>query len=864
MANLSLFGSLNTALLGVYTHKLAMNVVAHNIANYSTDGYSRQRPVIQTTSPIPLATLTQPSIPLMLGTGSQVTDVQRVRDLFLDIQYRQTSNRYSYFDTIYSNLHYIEQLFSEPGDSGIRSLYDSFLSAAEEIITDPTNVAAKREFISRAEELVTNIKDLYTRLQQLREDINQEIYQTTDDINSMVERLAQINEQIRISVAFGTTPNDLLDERDRILDELSQYANISYYETSDGQTILMFGDQVVLSGSVQTEIRAEQRPYAKGFFELFAGNSKITVSDGKLKALFDLRDGGIVKYMNYLDEFALSLTDKLNLIHREGFDSSGKITGLNLFNPIVSSYGNDDPALYRILGSRKISSGPLYYATGLSGYTSESQLQNLTFTSDGSLVLFDGSNSTNISISSGSNVSDLITQLSTTWLTLNTGQHSPDGVNSFYRLYFESSENLRNTLVIDENGGVLSKLGFSTKQLELLSFSDLSNVQSGSYTINFEETLSDGTKITETLNIAVDSSTTLNDIANQVNSQLSNVHALIVNDTLLIIPNGQMEFDPDRLSIVDDGGFFVQAGADYKTYTVLDPSETLENIAFSMTNFDATNGFDIIINNTKIHIDPTRDTLEDLVTKINSANTGVTADLTPHSAFVLRAGESYGFDLMSFTIEGPQGLFEMLGLIDTNSDPVNFDADWSVSYTLISRNEDFDSARNRLSLSEFLTVDKRQSYEPYFFVDQWNVSNALLLNAESLAVDIGKTLWNITWNATDFLPTGESNVEIVNLISSSRYETLLSDGKESFYEFMSGIVAELGVESESASKMKDNTELLRSEIDQARESVKGVSLDEEMTNMIQYQHAFNASARVITTIDEMIGRVIDKLGVVGR
>ncbi|HEY8540870.1 MAG TPA: flagellar hook-associated protein FlgK [Pseudothermotoga sp.] len=859
MANLSLFGSLNTALLGIYTHKLAMNVVGHNIANSSTEGYSRQRPIIVTTPPLTL----QFSNILTIGTGSQVKDIQRVRDLFLDLQYRQVTNRYTYFDTTYSNLHYIEQLLTGSSESGITSLYDYFMSAAEEIITDPTNVAAKREFVTSAQQMVTNIKDFYLRLQQLREDINNEISQTVDKVNSLVANLAKINEQVRIATALKSTPNDLLDERDRILDELSQYANISYYETKDGQTILMLGDQVVLSGSVQTEIRALERPYAKGFYELFVGNSRVTVADGKIKALLDLRDNTIVKYMSYLDEFALTLSDKLNLIHREGFDSSGNITGLNLFNPITSTYSADDPAIYRILGSRKMMNGPIYYATGLTGYSDISQLENITFTSDGELTLFDGSNTTSVTVSNGSMVQDLILNLSSTWLSLNVGQHSSDGINTTYRLYFDSTINLRDALVID-NGNVLTRMGFKTKELQLLTISDLSKIESGNYTLSFQETLADGSKLTETLDLTIDGSTTLNDLVDQINSQLINIKAAITNNTLVLIPNSNLEFNIDRISITDEGGFLVQAQANKITYSALDVSETLENIFAGTTNFDPTMGFDLVINNTSIHVDPTVDTLQDFVTKINSASTGIVADLTPHGAFVLRAGRSYEFDLKSFNITGPQGLFEALGFIDTNNDPTNFNADWTTNYTLISRNEDFETVRDRLSLSELLTVDKRESYEPYFFVDQWSVSNALLSNAESLAVDIGKTLANTTWNAVSFLPTGESNTQIMNLISSSRYETLLADGKESFYEFMTGIIAELGVESETASNLKSNTELLRSEIDQSRESIKGVSLDEEMTNMIKYQHAFNAAARVITSIDEMIGRVIDNMGVVGR
>ena len=98
MADLTLFGLLNTGMLGVYTHKLAMNVVAHNVANVDTPGFSRQRPVIQATPPVPVNTLTQPSIPLQFGTGSMVKTIERVRDEFLDVQYRQVNNRYRYWE----------------------------------------------------------------------------------------------------------------------------------------------------------------------------------------------------------------------------------------------------------------------------------------------------------------------------------------------------------------------------------------------------------------------------------------------------------------------------------------------------------------------------------------------------------------------------------------------------------------------------------------------------------------------------------------------------------------------------------------------------------------------------------------------
>ncbi|MCD6551230.1 flagellar hook-associated protein FlgK, partial [Thermotoga sp.] len=181
MPDMSMFGILNTALTGIYTHKLAMNIVSHNIANANTPGYSRQKPVIEATPPIPLTTLTQPSVPIQMGTGSRVKTIVRLRDTFLDVQYRQVNNRYNYWDTVLSNLHFVEQLLAEPSERGIRSLVDSFWNAFQEVISDPTNTASKAEVVSRAQQMVSQIKDLYGRLEQLREDIDGEIVQRVSE-----------------------------------------------------------------------------------------------------------------------------------------------------------------------------------------------------------------------------------------------------------------------------------------------------------------------------------------------------------------------------------------------------------------------------------------------------------------------------------------------------------------------------------------------------------------------------------------------------------------------------------------------------------------------------------------------------------
>ncbi len=873
MADLTLFALLNTSLLGVYTHKLAMDVTAHNVANASTPGYSRQRPEIEAMPPIPMTTLTQPSYPLQIGTGSRVKTIIRVRDEFLDVQYRQVNNRYNFWDTTLSNLHFLEQLFAEPGENGIRYLFDMFWAGLEEVINDPSNVAAKQELISRAKVLANNLKDLYHRIDQLRDDINDEIQQRVNSINSMLHQIAELNNKIRIGMVMKAPPNDLMDKRDLLLDKLSELVDVHYKVGEDGQIFLRIGDQLVVNGGTVNEIKLYERPYGKGYYELFVGSSKLHIYDGKLRSLLDLRDNTLVKYMNRLDEFALFLADKLNLIHRDGFTSQGT-TNIDFFKPIAASGG--DPAIFRIMGVRKMVGGPIQFVTGLHGYDNQNDIRNTPFAQKGMLVLFDGSgNFGEMNINSGDTISDVLGNSITagsSQVTFYTGQHSPEEGVTKYRFYIDETgdNNLNDELLIDVTGTVLKTMGLptTTKKLIVISEDNLSSIANKSFLIkvSYGET---GLP-PENFTMSFGNSPTLSDIETQINSNLSGLKAHVYTDPnsgksfLILAPTSNINFDLNNVTIDDQDGFFTLVNAQTQDFVVLDPKPTLENIFNGSTNFDPTTGFEITIGETSIHVDPTTDTLSDLAERINNSNTGVLADVTPHGKFVLRASRMYDFDLRMVTIEAPQGFWEGIGFTDYDSNPGNFSADWSTNDTITSPTQDYSTIRNKLSLSEFLTFDRAPEGEPLKIVEQFDLSSTVEYSPENIALDIGYVHPNTDWNAIQITPTGPSNTDILKLLSKSRFEKLLDDGKVSLGQYFGAVVAELGVEGELANKMKVNNEILRKEIDNARETVKGVSLDEEMANMIKYQHAFNAAARVISAVDEMIGRVIDRLGVVGR
>ncbi len=847
MPDISLFGTLNTGLLGVYASKLAMNVVAHNIANANTPGFSRQRPELLTMPPIPITSLTQPAIPLQIGTGVYVRDIKRVRDAFLDIQFRQTNNKYNYWDTITSNLHFVEQLFAEPSEAGIRYLFDSFWSGIEEVITDPTNTAAKRGLVSRADELVQHMQDLYTRLEQLRVDIDNEIAQRTQQINGMVKRLADINAKVRTAVSLRYTPNDLLDERDRILDELSELADIYYYEDRAGQITLRLGNQIVLTGQDAIELRALERPYGKGFKEIFAGNSIVSINDGKLKSLFDLRDEVLVRYMNRLDEFALSLADEFNLVHQDGFNGDGSVTGLKFFSDIEADRIKDS-VLYRLAGAKRVENGPINFISGMSERINVSDITTKPFIEKGAIVFFNGTDKVfSARVNPYDDVDDFrntLNGIADRWFDLKIGAHGDGG----YRLYFESAQNLRNTLALDFNGNMFNAMGFSTKNVDIFAVDRRDfKVLSGQYKIAING-------IEEMINIT--DTTTLEDLATQLNTHFgAHITAYVHDDKLLILPNKSNDFNIKNLKLSDSGGLFTQANLHIETYKALDTGkETLENI------LNRSQAFSIRIGATEIRIDPTKMTIRDLANKINEANTGIIAEVTPHSKFVLRGSRSLGFELKK-VIQGPEALWTALGFIDPDGNTLN---DWDEGFVFINPFEKPEDQRIRYIKADALFIDQQLPKEPYRFVEKLAVNSTIKSNPETLAVDIGYTEENPNWDAKVFKPSGRANTKIVELLSALRNKKLLNDGLETFNEYLGSVVAELGVESETAMKVKSNTDLMKKEIDGERERVKGVSLDEEMANMIKYQQAFNAAARVMTAVDDMISRVIDKLGLVGR
>jgi flagellar hook-associated protein 1 FlgK len=815
---MTLNGLLNTGLLGVYTNKIAMSVVAHNISNSNTQGFSRQSPVIVTTNPINLTTIGSGGAALSFGTGSTVSDIQRVRDEFLDLQFRETSSRLNYWENIYSNVHYIEQLFGEPGETGLRNMYDSYWASIEELKTDPSNEAAKTQVVSRAEELVNTMKDLNYRLEELKNDINNEIKLRIDEINGYLKRIADLNQKILTSSSMSGSPNDLLDERDRLLDKLSELSNIRITSHSNGQISLSMGDKVVLNGSSYQEIRSLTIAETNDAYYAYVGSNLLTFNDGKMSALFELRDEIIPSYQQQLDEFGLYLVDTTNLIYKEGWDSTGTITGANFFADISTKRGFENSRFFRIAGNSDVfHPDTIKHVTSLSSFYSDPSIDLNNFD------LY----SVDYSATSPSPYDD-------------SNSIKYDSTNN--AIYFDDTSGFQDKLLVDIEGDFLREYGFPTKEIEAYKIEEDYSIvppkliipgkiqfeMSGeTYTMEF----SDAEDLISNIN------TQSGGYLKAVVKEIMNEKNEIIKKFIYILPTTKTpNADLDTIVLNDVDGSLSQMEAQKVTLDALDTSQpTLNNLLGSNEKIEMS------INGIKIEINPLKDTVYDLVDKINATNTGVTASVTPHGSFVLRAGNLIDFDLKNVTIKGPEKLFNALGFIEDDSNNI---------VTLISPDISPEQIDEKFSKADLLRIDKELG-----IVNQISVSSNLKENPSLLATDLG-------YYDINYSPTGAGNVSVWDEISKMYDNSVLDNGRVGFSNFLGNIVTDIGVKGETADKMRLNSEMLNSEISLEKERVMGVSIDEEMTNLVKYQQAFNASARVITAVNQMMETVINNLGVV--
>ena len=246
---ISTFHGMQTSLRGLLAHQRAIDVTGNNIANADTEGYSRQEAVLAPSDPLRLPAFTGQGNAADLGTGVDAVAYRRMRDTFLDLQYRAQNMKLGEESAEARSLEQAELALGEPGEDGISALLNKFWSSWGDAANNPESQAARQAVVDQGKILASAFASLDGKLQDVATRTMSDYTGLTaagGEVDQIARELATLNEAIRNSIAVKGQPNDLLDRRDLLLDRLSALGRVTVTALSSGSVQVQFGDAPAL------------------------------------------------------------------------------------------------------------------------------------------------------------------------------------------------------------------------------------------------------------------------------------------------------------------------------------------------------------------------------------------------------------------------------------------------------------------------------------------------------------------------------------------------------------------------------------------------------------------------------------------
>jgi flagellar hook-associated protein 1 len=305
-------------------YQQAMDVTSHNVSNSSNPDYTRQQ--ITFTTEIP-----QKLRGFIWGSGVKIDQVLRVRDQLTDSQIR-TYNQDYYNSTQKSEIQgQAEILFSEPSDQGISALMDSFFTSWSQLAVTPNSSALRLEVVRSAQSLASKVDSVYSGLEEIKGSLLSDANTKVNTLNNLLQQVQSLNSQIFQSTATGASPNDLMDQRDTVIDQLSQLANINVtYDESNSAVISVGG----VFAADKTNFTTFKTNLVNGKMALTTSDGQFTanLTGGEIFAATDSYSNSIPGYEDKLNQIMSTMVDSVNNLHMTGYNlGDPPETGIKFF-----------------------------------------------------------------------------------------------------------------------------------------------------------------------------------------------------------------------------------------------------------------------------------------------------------------------------------------------------------------------------------------------------------------------------------------------------------------------------------------------------------------------------------------------------
>ncbi len=370
----SSFFGLELSRRALASQQAALNITGHNIANANTQGYTRQVGNLSTTTPY---TVSSNGKSISYGSGVTLDTVNRARDTYVDRQFRGETSKQQYWAGRQDSLQKVESVLNEPSDNSLHSDMDEFWNAWSDLSKNPENMGARSVVRERALTLTESFHNIAQQVSDMRENLDSSIRVQVHQINSYGQQIKDLNDQIKGSEVNGDNPNDLRDQRDLIVDQLSKLVSVRVIETKDPR----FTDRDVSNFKViignensaenntlidDSTVRFLEEPPPQKMINGYNSSLVVWSDDsspvkkdvdlgtklGILAANIEVRDIDLPKFGEQFDKLAQGIASAVNALHQtgQGLTAEGDV-GINFFTDGSNPPSSTPPALPVITAS---------------------------------------------------------------------------------------------------------------------------------------------------------------------------------------------------------------------------------------------------------------------------------------------------------------------------------------------------------------------------------------------------------------------------------------------------------------------------------------------------------------------------------
>ena len=801
----------------------AIETSGHNISNTDVEGYSRQRVEASPTNPYTAPGINSPFGPGQIGTGVGIDAIVRIRDAFLDAQFRQESTKEGFWEAASTSLEYIEMFFSEPSENGISGALTNLNTALNELQKNPDSAATREAFIRELDNFCVTVSHTYKNLDEYRESLNEEIELKVQEANDLLDKIAALNGQIKTIKALGDNPNDLMDQRDKYIDDLSKLVDINVSQTDDfGSVSISLAGRILVQNDLARHLVLVPQEGNKGFYDVQIEDNQFKSSDNPevaSAAISQEAAEGVhsIEISRIANEKHWAIGDSTGALGYTSKDESLGIEGGFSLQVGTNGYATTSSAMSGGIILDPPLAGDLKTYSFRAAAGGDEQVITITWDSTSGSWLINGSY-------------DAGNQLELADLA-NFINNPANGVPL--------------TASIDSSG---EKITFTGVDGHLISLTDLQG--------SLMEILGI-TKDSPTVEISVTEEDSLQTIVNKINSAYSInsdvdspelwVHASIEtavdgtfyiklesnaigeNCRINVAPTeGRSLLIAEKLGLVDSSGKtnILQHSedalfkVDNQTFLSSTNIFTKARPVTSYNSFKA-NTYQEVIPGVELHLHGTGRTDIRIERHVNGG----------YISGLLKARDTFTKQAMDFLNDFAKTLSDQLNAIHYSGHGIEPGAEESGIALLNPIDTEFETA-SKLSINQ----------------DLWEKGYIL-----ATAGDDGNGHSLGSGDATKAL-------EMIQLFS----KRVFNGDSATASDYYNSFIASLGSQSRQAKVMEENQSVLTEQISNQKQAVMGVNIDEEMTNIITYQHSYQAISRYITVLDELLDKVINGMGIAGR